>query len=585
MSQMVVHSCFQNVSEHGYKSSILKSGICKYTRRNEPEKMKWCVMEMSLFHKHPKGTGLVTNLINRLKILIMEELSFHEIALTYYLLVLLKMYEDDRTGFHYLYSFCDLVFKCKRNRYVSYHKCWWNAEDYKPLQLPESRFTKYRVSGDSDEIAEVGETLVYYIETKDELMFSCFKQLTLLGTGGKRFNRKEASYLWFSILQDYMITPIQKYIFDFALNQYHKKTMTERNAFAIWLGLFVWKQDILTKPYKEFPIEIVAEDVVNTYLNEMKTITIDDYVIQDYHVNSSKYGLSRFAKVGALVIDEYLEFDPEATEKRSYYIKAKHLADKKKLKEKKVTNKKPPKSQIEFIDWDMFSEVTIIEEGVCGGKVCCISVMYQGSRYILKEMKKSMNYGLDYILIDKCKPLFQLQDMNMKRIKSNRGQLKLDPTKKSFVGNVIIGDKECIYCMMDYWEHIGDLGKHKYVMKDESVKRQALKIRLFDGLFRSSDNILRNILVNQSHELLSIDEGDIFGKRAKIFNKTDWFTKPENYSKELVIDVINDLLSDIQDKLSKIRILFRKYHCMHYEEFKTRFTNYQDIVLSEFSLV
>ena len=46
-----------------------------------------------------------------------------------------------------------------------------------------------------------------------------------------------------------------------------------------------------------------------------------------------------------------------------------------------------------------------------------------------------MNYGLDYILIDKCKPLFQLQDMNMKRIKSNRGQLKLDPTKKSFVGS------------------------------------------------------------------------------------------------------------------------------------------------------
>ena len=67
----------------------------------------------------------------------------------------------------------------------------------------------------------------------------------------------------------------------------------------------------------------------------MKTITIDDYVIQDYHVNSSKYGLSRFAKVGALVIDEYLEFDPEANTKRSYYIKAKHLADKK-LKEKKV---------------------------------------------------------------------------------------------------------------------------------------------------------------------------------------------------------------------------------------------------------
>ena len=44
----------------------------------------------------------------------------------------------------------------------------------------------------------------------------------------------------------------------------------------------------------------------------------------------------------------------------------------------------------------------------------------------------------------------------------------------------------------------------------QSVKKEALKIRLFDGLFRSSDNIPRNILVNDMNELLSIDEGDIF---------------------------------------------------------------------------
>ena len=38
--------------------------------------------------------------------------------------------------------------------------------------------------------------------------------------------------------------------------------------------------------------------------------------------------------------------------------------------------------------------------------------------------------------------------------------------------------------MMDYWRNIGDLGKHKHVMSDELVKKEALKIRLFDGLFR-----------------------------------------------------------------------------------------------------
>ena len=37
---MIVHTCFNNSSEHGYKSSVLKSGICKYMRRDEKEKMK-----------------------------------------------------------------------------------------------------------------------------------------------------------------------------------------------------------------------------------------------------------------------------------------------------------------------------------------------------------------------------------------------------------------------------------------------------------------------------------------------------------------------------------------------------------------
>jgi len=145
------------------------------------------------------------------------------------------------------------------------------------------------------------------------------------------------------------------------------------------------------------------------------------------------------------------------------------------------------------------------------------------------------------------------------------------------VNNVKIGEKECVYCMMDYWENIGDLGKHKEVMADESVKREALKIRLFDGLFRSSDNIPRNILVNESNELLSIDEGDIFGKRDKIFNKNDWFTK--NCSEEFIRSVVEELVS-FQD-MKEIKKLFEKYQFMNYEEFETRYHNYMEIVMSE----
>ena len=56
-----------------------------------------------------------------------------------------------------------------------------------------------------------------------------------------------------------------------------------------------------------------------------------------------------------------------------------------------------------------------------------------------------------------------------------------------------------------------------------SFFKESMKIRLFDGLFRRKDNILRNILVNSDGVVLSIDEGDIYGKIKLVFNKNDWF--------------------------------------------------------------
>ena len=52
-------------------------------------------MEMAFFNEHPKGQGLVTNLINRLKIVLMEELSFHEVVITSYLSFLLDLYDKN----------------------------------------------------------------------------------------------------------------------------------------------------------------------------------------------------------------------------------------------------------------------------------------------------------------------------------------------------------------------------------------------------------------------------------------------------------------------------------------------------------
>ena len=599
MSQMIVHTCFNNSSYHGYKSSILKSGICKYTRRDEKDKMLWCVMEMSRFNEHEKGQALVTNLVNRLKILIMEELSFHQVGMVYHLIQLLNLYEEDRSQIRYLFTFSNEVFNCMRNRFVSYQNAWWRYEDYVDLDLykvddnkvddykvDDYKVDKYKKTGDSDKLLSIGETLIHHIENDDERMFSCLNELLRLDKEGcktgLRFRRKDPSYLWFQIIRDYMEGNQTQadLIFNFALDQFNKKGMKERVAFAVWIGLYVWKSDALTTDYTDIDVKVASNNEVTDYIAKMVKMDMNDYVVNDYHVNSHKFGLGKFAEEGALVINEYLDFDEMAKEKKQFYIKEKHILDKNKNKDKNK-DKNKVSSELETIDWHEFSDVNILEDGVCGGKVCCISVIYKSHKYILKEMKESMNYGLDYILVDKCKELFGLRDMNMRRIKSGEGQIKIDPKGKSYVGNVKIGKKECIYCMMDYWQNIGDLGKHKDVMSNESVKREALKIRLFDGLFRSSDNIPRNILVNDKNELLSIDEGDIFGKRSNVFNKHDWFIKPENCNKELFNEVLDDLLSDSFRKLKCVEKLFKLYQFMNFNEFKERFTGYREIIMNE----
>jgi hypothetical protein len=39
---------FNNSSYWGYRSTVLKSGVCKYYRREMFDKFEWCVMEMEL---------------------------------------------------------------------------------------------------------------------------------------------------------------------------------------------------------------------------------------------------------------------------------------------------------------------------------------------------------------------------------------------------------------------------------------------------------------------------------------------------------------------------------------------------------
>ena len=97
----------------------------------------------------------------------------------------------------------------------------------------------------------------------------------------------------------------------------------------------------------------------------------------------------------------------------------------------------------------------------------------------VKEMRKSFRYGRDYMVMDLLKENFEINKINMIRIRSNKKLGLINKDKKTFVKNCKFIDEECIYCMMENFINIGDLGKNKEYLKREDVYIEPLKIRLF----------------------------------------------------------------------------------------------------------
>jgi len=454
---------------------------------------------------------------------------------------------------------------------------WYRHKEYISNNLQLDKVLKYKREGDSDELLKLGEDLIHKLENSDESIFLIFNEMMKISDNcGLRYRRREGVYLWFEILKDYMWPKQLESVYDFSLQMFMRRGMKERPAFGIWLGFIALKRDDLDYSVKDYTKH--NSENFDEYRKHMTKIEMDDYVVNDYHVNKG-FGLGKFAEEGALVVDEDLSLLGEKGEEyKRYYIEMKHKSDPKK---KVKIDKSDPFDNLEELSFNDFSELKILEEGVCGGKVPCIEITYKNQRYILKQMGESMNYGKDYIFMDECKSIFDLWSINMRRVVVDKKLIRKNHKIKTFVNNTSFSDEKAVYCMMDYFDNIGDLGKNKKFLKDESILKECLKIRLFDGLFRSSDNNMRNILVNKDGELLSIDEGDIYGKRDRIFNHNEWCQK-KNISDSILNSVIDDILSEKEMKIKLIEKKMNEYGFQKFiPEFKTRFNDYQNIIMSE----
>jgi len=594
---------FNNKSYWGVKSSLLKSGICKYYRREMFDKFEWCVMEMMLFGFKTKA--LVTNLVHRLEILLMEEIVCDEIAViirSVRLLEKINVCSSEIGNVEKLYEkialvkqFCDGIKGCKKGRICSYMNCWWLSQKLE-INIDDVVLDKvllFKKEGDSEILLKYGEVLLRYIEEKDEKIFAVYNALLENeNKEGMRYKRSDAVYLYWEIIEKKLVgvNANKKEVFDFAFGLFNRKTMKERKMFGVWIGMMMIKTDENIAWNKVFNNLIIKRNIEKYLSKHLKMVVDEDFVVNDWHVNK-KFGLKKFAEVGAFVVNEDISILGENRIKyKAFYVEKKAKKDEEKEMEEKVVKEKVVKEKIMTLNFEEnFKVVKVFDEGVCGMKKPCVLVENKknvGELLVIKLMSKTLNYGLDYMFVDSLKEEFGLKSLEMQRIKSNLCFSLVDKSKKNFYRNwkLETGGTNEVYCVMKYFENIGDLIGNKELLEDAKVVEEMLKIRLFDGLFRSSDNNLRNIIVLKDETLLSIDEGDIFGKRKNVFEKGDW-CKKSKWCTENIDRIIEEFIYG-KDKKGRLAIILEKMKEFDFsnekiKECEERFNNYKEIIKAE----
>ena len=595
-------SVFNCKSFFGYKLDVVKSGIQKYLRRREVEKMIWNVVEMDLFSRleDKSAIGIRSNLMNRLIVMLDEELCFCDwVSFLKCSRLLEEWNKNGRKDQKNLIVICKILVKSEMLRLASDVNGYYRKGVKGKFEKGSVDISKYVKRGDSEEIVKLFSKFVELFEEGNEDFFYYSQEI---------YNRKENGRMrkFFGKRKRGAEYIIWEYLFDKCednefleeclkrrLEAFYARSRKERNIFLINALLLVFNKETIDwsseKLEERDEISEISDEEVWKYYNEREKLFYDDYVI-DMHTSIGRKrgkGKKDFALEGCVVVDENKEWFVQKYREKYINDKLNYISEKKKneidnlveemdkvdleekLEKKEVKNKNKTKMRMEKYkrikkmrgrpEFDDLENCLDIVEGIdeekiklctektCGNKVMCFE--YEGK--IWKEGRKSMNYNRDYCVLDECKEVFGLEKIGMKRVLSNFRIEKIDKNKKSWVNNwhkVKNEDKKpVVYCVMDKVNPGIEIGKNKKMLKNRKILKEFVKIGVFRGIFRVSDFNGRNVLIKDGDKLVSIDEGDI-GKRVSILGgREKWLVKMLNKDKS----IINEILNEVDGHLKK----------------------------------
>ena len=492
-------TCFSSISYYGYKLDILKSGVQKYLRRREFDKMIWCVAEIYLFQvlqtteQHKKATkGIISNLLNRLIVMMDEEMLFAECDTYLMIRRYMEIFEKGKRGdFSMLFKICHLLCKSRMLRRNSDIRAYFKhamMNENSGIEPPASIIDAANFSEQEVDKFYFENFKAYFkMEDKNEAV-KCYYWMFKIFMGKRdgnvrRFRRKENIYMIWEFLfsrKNIMSDPRLKKCLEYRLGEFHKKSRGERFIFltaSIDIALFQTAEcDFNMNLEKWLDGELPwgwssPEKIIDKVYKNRVYMEMDDYVVDMHCSLGRKLGKGKkdFAIEGSLVVDEDKQFYVKEWRRRYNSAKCKPKVKKSKKKKAKTEEKKQEivekkekkkktareieraekykmikqmrgkpnfddlEKDLEFIDAKNIDvdEIKLCTDLTCGNKVMCFE--YEGK--IWKEGRKSMYYNRDYCVLDECKELFGLEKIGMKRVLSNFRLERSDRSKKSWVDN------------------------------------------------------------------------------------------------------------------------------------------------------
>ena len=611
-------SVFNGLSMNKIKVDILKSGLQKYIRRGMLEKCLYCLVELDMFKKlkDKKVKALRSNIRNRIIVILNEDIGISSWEIYERIDKLLKLWEENRNSEDdnerkYLIEIMNYLVNSEKIRLCSWVKGYFDycMNDEKIKELYEN-FDKIKENKkecgeifyknkDSDEIKEMIDGIVYNLnKNSDNVFYWILKILKSEEKSGRRGRKGKKGYIVWDIMSKYIEKNEKlKKLYDIMLNWYinNNNSRGENLIYLINFVLFYLRRNEIDWERKINIKKINNEDVEKIYNENLNNkIKIDDYIIDMHSKKGKREGKNAkdFVLEGSVVENENKKFKNELYKKVYEGYKLKNFNNKKKKKIKIKRNKKKKlnkkiEEDLEFIDFKELMNIEKVEDlnnkmcrkNTCGGKA--MTFFNKEKNIIVKEMRKSFNYGRDSCIVDDLKNDYNIKKMNARRIKSNMIIKKKDKKNKFWENNMEIIEEDCVYLIMDMFENIGTLVKNKKRRIEKKISLDFLRIMFFRGIFRLSDGNYTNVLINKNDELLSIDENNI-GKREKILDRR----YKNNNKKEDIENLLNDMLKNKEEKLKKIKEKLIEYEMVeNYEKIKNNFDNLRKEVFEELKLI